>query len=140
MPRRPLRIGTRGSPMALAQTGMVRDRIAAAHPDLAEPGAMELVVVTTVADKVLDRPLSEIGGKGLFTKELEQALLTDQVDIAVHSMKDVETWLPDGSSSPASWSGTTRATPSCRRGRGASPPWPRAAGSAPRPCAAAPRC
>ncbi|KTS36790.1 porphobilinogen deaminase [Methylobacterium indicum] len=96
MPRRPLRIGTRGSPMALAQTGMVRDRIAAAHPDLAEPGAMELVVVTTVADKVLDRPLSEIGGKGLFTKELEQALLADQVDIAVHSMKDVETWLPDG--------------------------------------------
>ncbi len=96
MARRPLRIGTRGSPMALAQTGMVRDRIAAAHPDLAEPGAMELVVVTTVADKVLDRPLSEIGGKGLFTKELEQALLTDQVDIAVHSMKDVETWLPDG--------------------------------------------
>jgi hydroxymethylbilane synthase len=96
MAHRPLRIGTRGSPMALAQTGMVRDRIAAAHPDLAEPGAMELVVVTTVADKVLDRPLSEIGGKGLFTKELEQALLADQVDIAVHSMKDVETWLPDG--------------------------------------------
>jgi hydroxymethylbilane synthase len=96
MARRPLRIGTRGSPMALAQTGMVRDRIAAAHPDLAEPGAMELVVVTTVADKVLDRPLSEIGGKGLFTKELEQALLADEVDVAVHSMKDVETWLPDG--------------------------------------------
>lgn len=96
MPRRPLRIGTRGSPMALAQTGMVRDRIAAAHPDLAEPGAMELVVVTTVADKVLDRPLSEIGGKGLFTKELEQALLADEVDIAVHSMKDVPAEQPDG--------------------------------------------
>ncbi len=56
----------------------------------------ELVVVTTVADKILDRPLSEIGGKGLFTKELEQALFAGEVDVAVHSMKDVETWLPDG--------------------------------------------
>ena len=89
---RPLRIGTRGSPMALAQTGMVRDRILAANPGL----EAEIVVVTTVADKVLDRPLSEIGGKGLFTKELEQALFADEIDVAVHSMKDVETWLPDG--------------------------------------------
>lgn len=89
---RPLRIGTRGSPMALAQTGMVRDRIVAANPGL----ETELVVVTTVADKILDRPLAEIGGKGLFTKELEQALFADEVDVAVHSMKDVETWLPDG--------------------------------------------
>ena len=78
--------------MALAQTGMVRDQIVAANPGL----ETELVVVTTVADKILDRPLSEIGGKGLFTKELEQALFADEVDIAVHSMKDVETWLPDG--------------------------------------------
>ena len=92
MLNRPLRIGTRGSPMALAQTGMVRDRIVAANPGL----ETELVVVTTVADKILDRPLSEIGGKGLFTKELEQALFADTVDVAVHSMKDVETWLPDG--------------------------------------------
>ncbi|GJD77313.1 hydroxymethylbilane synthase [Methylobacterium gregans] len=92
MLNRPLRIGTRGSPMALAQTGMVRDRIVAANPGL----ETEIVVITTVADKVLDRPLSEIGGKGLFTKELEQALFADQVDVAVHSMKDVETWLPDG--------------------------------------------
>lgn len=90
------RIGTRGSPMALAQTGLVRDRIAEAHPDLAAPGALEIVVVTTVADKVLDRPLSEIGGKGLFTKELEQALIERRIDMAVHSMKDVETWLTDG--------------------------------------------
>ncbi|ACA14975.1 porphobilinogen deaminase [Methylobacterium sp. 4-46] len=96
MAHRPLRIGTRGSPMALAQTGMVRDRIAAAHPHLAEPGAMELVVVNTVADRILDRPLSAIGGKGLFTKELEQALFAGEIDVAVHSMKDVETWLPDG--------------------------------------------
>lgn len=92
MIQRPLRIGTRGSPMALAQTGMVRDKIVAANPGL----ETELVVVTTMADQILDRPLSEIGGKGLFTKELEQALLSDTVDVAVHSMKDVETWLPDG--------------------------------------------
>ena len=92
MLNRPLRIGTRGSPMALAQTGQVRDRIVAANPGL----EAELVVVTTVADKILDRPLSEIGGKGLFTKELEQALFADAIDVAVHSMKDVETWLPDG--------------------------------------------
>ena len=89
---RPLRIGTRGSPMALAQTGMVRDKIVAANPGL----ETQIVVVTTVADKILDRPLAEIGGKGLFTKELEQALFADEVDVAVHSMKDVETWLPDG--------------------------------------------
>lgn len=92
MIQRPLRIGTRGSPMALAQTGMVRDRIVAANPGL----ETEIVVVNTVADRILDRPLSEIGGKGLFTKELEQALFSDTVDVAVHSMKDVETWLPDG--------------------------------------------
>ncbi|MGU3537013.1 hydroxymethylbilane synthase [Methylobacterium sp. A54F] len=92
MTQRPLRIGTRGSPMALAQTGMVRDRIVAANPGL----ETEIVVITTMADKVLDRPLSEIGGKGLFTKELEQALFADQIDVAVHSMKDVETWLPEG--------------------------------------------
>jgi len=78
--------------MALAQTGMVRDQIVAANPGL----ETELVVVTTVADKILDRPLSEIGGKGLFTKELEQALFAGEVDVAVHSMKDVETWLPEG--------------------------------------------
>ncbi|WP_019903336.1 hydroxymethylbilane synthase [Methylobacterium sp. 77] len=92
MIQRPLRIGTRGSPMALAQTGMVRDKIVAANPGL----EAELVVVNTVADRILDRPLSEIGGKGLFTKELEQALFADVVDVAVHSMKDVETWLPEG--------------------------------------------
>ncbi len=78
--------------MALAQTGMVRDRIVAANPGL----ETEIVVVSTVADRILDRPLSEIGGKGLFTKELEQALFADAIDVAVHSMKDVETWLPDG--------------------------------------------
>lgn len=92
MIQRPLRIGTRGSPMALAQTGMVRDKIVAANPGL----ETEIVVINTVADRILDRPLSEIGGKGLFTKELEQALYADTIDVAVHSMKDVETWLPEG--------------------------------------------
>jgi hydroxymethylbilane synthase len=82
--------------MALAQTHLVRDRLAAANPQLAAPGAIEVVAVTTVADKVLDKPLAAIGGKGLFTKELEQALIEKRIDIAVHSMKDVETWLPDG--------------------------------------------
>lgn len=91
-----LRIGTRGSDMALAQTHLVRARLQAAWPELAEPGRIEIEVVTTIADKVLDRPLSAIGGKGLFTKELEQALLDGRIDLAVHSMKDVETWLPDG--------------------------------------------
>jgi hydroxymethylbilane synthase len=96
MDEKPIRIGTRGSNMALAQARLVRDRLAATHPHLAEPGAIEIVVINTVADRVLDRPLSAIGGKGLFTKELELALFADRIDLAVHSMKDVETWLPDG--------------------------------------------
>jgi hydroxymethylbilane synthase len=93
---RPLRIGTRGSPMALVQAGMVRDRLAAAHPDLAASGALEIVVIRTTGDRVQDRPLHEIGGKGLFTKEIEEALITGAIDLAVHSMKDVATWLPPG--------------------------------------------
>lgn len=91
-----LRIGTRGSPLALAQAHEVRDRLAAAHPELAEPGAVAIEIITTTGDAVLDRPLSEIGGKGLFTKELDDAMLREQIDIAVHSMKDVATALPQG--------------------------------------------
>src|SRR5215472_1201524 len=91
-----LRIGTRGSPMALVQAGLVRDRLAAAHPELAAPGALEITVIRTTGDKVQDRPLAEIGGKGLFTKEIEEALLDRRIDLAVHSMKDVQTFLPDG--------------------------------------------
>ena len=90
MIQRPLRIGTRGSPMALAQTGMVRDKILAANPGL----EAEIVVVQTVADRILDRPLSEIGGKGLFTKEIEIALLEERIDFAVHSFKDVPVTMP----------------------------------------------
>ena len=93
---RPLRIGTRGSPMALRQTAIVRDRLIAAHPELAEVGAVEIVTIRTTGDRVQDRLLAEIGGKGLFAKEIEEALLAGHVDLAVHSLKDMETWLPDG--------------------------------------------
>jgi hydroxymethylbilane synthase len=91
-----LRIGTRGSPLALAQAHETRDRLAAAHPELAAPDAIEIIVIKTTGDMVLDRTLSEIGGKGLFTKEIDEAQLDGRVDLAVHSMKDVPTQLPDG--------------------------------------------
>jgi hydroxymethylbilane synthase len=92
----PLRIGTRGSPMALRQTALVRERLVAAHPDLANAGAVETVTIRTTGDRVQDRLLAEIGGKGLFAKEIEEALIAGQIDVAVHSLKDLETWLPDG--------------------------------------------
>src|SRR5205085_12244664 len=88
----PLRIGTRGSAMALHQAGLVRDRLVAAHPGL----AAELVTIRTTGDRVQTRLLSEIGGKGLFTKEIEEALRDGRADLAVHSLKDMETALPDG--------------------------------------------
>jgi hydroxymethylbilane synthase len=91
-----LRIGTRGSPMALTQARLVRDRLAAAHPSLAEPDAVAILVIRTTGDRVQDRPLADIGGKGLFTKEIEEALLERRIDLAVHSVKDVPTWLPSG--------------------------------------------
>jgi hydroxymethylbilane synthase len=92
----PLKIGTRGSPLALAQAREVRDRLASAHNELAEDGAIETHVIKTSGDKFTDRPLADIGGKGLFTTEIEEALNTGAIDMAVHSMKDVPTWLPDG--------------------------------------------
>ncbi|MGB8274045.1 MAG: hydroxymethylbilane synthase, partial [Alphaproteobacteria bacterium] len=95
-PPRSLRIGTRGSPLALAQTREVHERLSRAHPQLAEPGAIETRIIRTSGDKVTDRALAEIGGKGLFTKEIEEALLAFEIDLAVHSMKDVPTWLPPG--------------------------------------------
>ena len=91
-----LRIGTRASPMAVAQTGRVAQELAAANPDLAAPGAIELVKIVTTGDQLQDRKLSEIGGKALFTKEIEEALIAGKVDMAVHSMKDVPTVLPPG--------------------------------------------
>ena len=94
MPLRPLRIGTRGSPMALRQTALVADRLTAAHPNLAAIGAIEIVTIRTTGDRVQNRLLDEIGGKGLFAKEIEEALLARHIDFAVHSLKDLETWLP----------------------------------------------
>ena len=91
----PLRIGTRGSPLALTQTGTVVDALKKAHPLLRQKGAIEIVVITTTGDRVQNRLLAEIGGKGLFTKELDEALLSDQIDIGIHSMKDMPTILPE---------------------------------------------
>lgn len=93
-PDRPLRIGTRGSPLAMAQAMETRNRLMAAHELPQE--AFSIEAISTTGDAVQDRPLSEIGGKGLFTKELEIALMDGRIDIAVHSMKDVATVLPDG--------------------------------------------
>jgi hydroxymethylbilane synthase len=86
-------IGTRGSPLALAQAHEVRDRLARAHDVAAERIAIK--VIRTSGDAIQDRALSEAGGKGLFTKEIEEALLAGHIDLAVHSSKDVPTFLPD---------------------------------------------
>ena len=93
-PAKTLKIGTRGSPLALAQAHETRARLIAAF-DLAED-ALEIVIIKTTGDMVLDRPLKEIGGKGLFTKEIEEALLDARIDIAVHSMKDMPVAQPAG--------------------------------------------
>jgi hydroxymethylbilane synthase len=89
-----LRVGTRGSPLALAQARAVRDRLAAVHGWAAD--AVEIRAIRTSGDLIQDRPLADAGGKGLFTKEIEEALLADSIDLAVHSAKDVPTVLPDG--------------------------------------------
>jgi hydroxymethylbilane synthase len=91
-----IRIGTRGSKLALAQAEELRDRLTRAHEDLRTPGAIEIVVITTTGDAVRDRALADIGGKGLFMKEIEEALVAGRVDLALHSMKDVETFLTPG--------------------------------------------
>lgn len=87
-----LKIATRQSPLALWQAEHIRHRLQQLHSDL----SIELVTFVTQGDKILDTPLAKIGGKGLFVKELEQALLDGRADIAVHSMKDVPMELPDG--------------------------------------------
>lgn len=96
----PLRIGTRGSPLAMAQAYETRKRLQENFEELNEDGAIEIVVLKTQGDMILDKSLMELGGKGLFTKELDTALLADEVDICVHSMKDVPTWLPEGTILP----------------------------------------
>ncbi len=94
MQTKPFRIGTRGSPLALAQAHEARDRLMAAH-GLPEE-MFEIVVLTTTGDRITDRSLSEIGGKGLFTQELEEKLAIGELDFAVHSAKDMATTLPEG--------------------------------------------
>ena len=93
-PSAPLRIGTRGSPLALAQAYETRKRLAEALN--ASEDSFEIVVISTSGDRILDRPLKEVGGKGLFTKEIEQEMLDRNIDIAVHSMKDMPVEQPDG--------------------------------------------
>lgn len=95
-----LRIGTRGSPLALAQAYETKRLLSTKFPELSEPGAIEIKKIMTKGDSVLNQALSEIGGKGLFTKELDMALLENEVDICVHSMKDVPTWLENGTILP----------------------------------------
>ena len=93
-PSSPLRIGTRGSPLALAQAVETRTKLMTAW-DWPEE-AFEVVVIQTSGDRIQDRPLRLVGGKGLFTKEIEEQLLDGSIDIAVHSMKDMPTAQPDG--------------------------------------------
>jgi hydroxymethylbilane synthase len=95
-----IRIGTRGSPLAMAQTHLLVAALRAKHPHLQEEGAVEIVSIVTSGDRIQDRALSEAGGKGLFTKEIEDALLAGEIDCAVHSMKDMPTELPAGLAIP----------------------------------------
>jgi len=86
-----IRIGTRASQLAVAQALWVRDRISDRYPEM----KIEIVKITTRGDKIIDRPLSSIGGKGLFVKEIEEALQRNDIDVAVHSLKDVPAEIPD---------------------------------------------
>ncbi|MFN3472311.1 MAG: hydroxymethylbilane synthase, partial [Aquificaceae bacterium] len=87
-----LRVGTRGSKLALVQTDWVIKQLKRFYPQL----EVEKVIIKTTGDKILDAPLSKVGGKGLFVKEIEEALLRGEIDFAVHSMKDVPSEIPDG--------------------------------------------
>ena len=96
-----VKLGTRGSPLALAQAYETKKRLAEAFPDeLGDESAVEIKVIKTTGDLVLNKALAEMGGKGLFTKELDVQLLNEEVDICVHSMKDVPTWLVPGTILP----------------------------------------
>lgn len=90
-----VRIGTRGSQLALAQAHEVKDRLLSAHGHL-QDNMIDIIVMSTRGDRILDRPLADIGGKGLFTEEIEEALTKGDIDMAVHSLKDMPTTLPKG--------------------------------------------
>jgi porphobilinogen deaminase len=125
--RTTLRIGTRASLLAVTQSTWVKTRIEQAHPQV----RVELVKITTKGDRILDVPLAKVGGKGLFVKEIEDALLAGEVDLAVHSMKDVPTELPERrrgtpfspTAAPA-WPPCRKAPGSALRACGANPSWP----------------
>src|SRR5271154_4886464 len=91
---RQLKIGTRGSPLALAQAAITRDLLI--RSGLVAEDAIETVIIKTSGDRIQDRSLADIGGKGLFTKEIEEALVEGRIDMAVHSLKDLPAWMPDG--------------------------------------------
>ena len=88
-----IKIGTRGSPLALAQANQVRNLLIKNNPNMPEP---VVKVIKTTGDSITDSPLADLGGKGLFTKEIEIELIEGKIDVAVHSMKDVESFLPKG--------------------------------------------
>ena len=89
-----LRLGSRGSPLALAQVNLVREMLCRANGP--EPEQVAIEVIRTSGDRIQDRPLAEVGGKGLFTKEIEEALADGRIDLAVHSAKGMPSFLPDG--------------------------------------------
>ncbi len=91
MTSKELRIGTRGSQLALYQANWVKEKLVQTHPHL----KVTLITIKTTGDKIQDAPLAKIGGKGLFVKEIEEALIQKRVDLAVHSIKDVPTELPE---------------------------------------------
>ena len=91
---RQLKIGTRGSPLALAQATITRDLLI--RSGLVAEDAIETVIIKTSGDRIQDRSLADIGGKGLFTKEIEEALSDGRIDMAVHSLKDLPAWMPEG--------------------------------------------
>ena len=139
----PLRIGTRGSPLALVQARTVRARLAAALG--VDEATIELVIIRTTGDAIQDRPLAEVGGKGLFTKEIEEALLDRRIDLAVHSAKDMPTFSQPGLMLAACLeredprdvfiSRKAPRSPNCRKARRSAPP--RCAGRrSPSACAA----
>ena len=127
MSREVLRIATRSSPLAIWQAEYVQQRLESLHEGL----SVELVRIKTQGDKILDTPLAKIGGKGLFVKELEEAIMDGRADIAVHSMKDVPMELPEGFALPMPSSPII--TTACRR-------CPRGPASARPACAVRPRC
>ena len=111
-------IGSRGSPLALAQTKLVAEALRTNFPEI----KIKIKIIKTTGDTVRDRPLSHLGGKGLFTREIEEALLQSRIDIAVHSAKDMETHLPAGLTLAAVLPREDpRDAPEWRRGLGANP-------------------